>query len=105
MNIIKKVHIVGFNDDKKIYIGSDHAGFKLKEKIKAYLQKLDYKIEDKGALSQDPSDDYPDLIIPVAEAVSKTDNSNLFTLGYSNISSNTNPNLYVKPILTGDVGL
>jgi ribose 5-phosphate isomerase B len=53
----------------KIYIGSDHAGFILKEKIKEYLSGLKYEVIDKGAFELDPNDDYPDFIIPTAEAV------------------------------------
>ncbi len=57
----------------KIYIGSDHAGYELKEKLKIYLEKLGHQIEDKGAFTLEPTDDYPDFIIPVAKAVA-TDN-------------------------------
>ncbi|MDQ5971800.1 MAG: ribose 5-phosphate isomerase [Patescibacteria group bacterium] len=53
----------------KIYIGTDHAGFELKEKLKVYLSGLSYEVVDKGPFSYDKDDDYPDLIRPVAEAV------------------------------------
>ena len=55
----------------KIYIGADHAGYGLKEKLKVYLSGLGlgYEVVDKGAFSLDPDDDYPDFIKPVAEAV------------------------------------
>ena len=53
----------------KIYIGTDHAGFELKNKIKAYLGELGYLAVDKGALAYDANDDYPDFVRPVAEAV------------------------------------
>ena len=53
----------------KIYIGSDHAGFILKEKIKEYLGSLNYEVIDKGAFELNPTDDYPDFIIPTSEAV------------------------------------
>jgi|SRR3989344_3693141 len=52
-----------------IYIGSDHAGFQLKEKLISFLKDLGYEVEDKGAFSYDPQDDYPDFVIPVARAV------------------------------------
>ncbi len=69
----------------KIYIGSDHAGFEIKEKLKAYLGELGlgYKVEDKGAFSYDTDDDYPDFIRPVAEAVAKDLNSRGIILGGS----------------------
>ena len=54
-----------------IYIGSDHAGYELKEKLKVFLRDLGYEVIDKGAFSLEPKDDYPDFIVPVAEAVSK----------------------------------
>jgi ribose 5-phosphate isomerase B len=53
----------------KIYIGSDHAGFELKGKLIPFLQELGYEVEDKGAFTYDAQDDYPDFIIPVAQAV------------------------------------
>ena len=53
----------------KIYIGTDHAGYELKEKLKIYLSELGYEVVDKGAFKYDTNDDYPDFIKPVAEAV------------------------------------
>ncbi|MBI4010547.1 MAG: RpiB/LacA/LacB family sugar-phosphate isomerase [Candidatus Aenigmarchaeota archaeon] len=61
----------------KIIIGSDHAGFELKGKIKEYLDGLNFEYEDLGANSLDPSDDYPDFIIPVAKKVAKNPKENL----------------------------
>jgi ribose 5-phosphate isomerase B len=55
----------------KIYIGSDHAGFELKEKLKPFLNELGHEYEDKGALTYDAGDDYPDFVRPVAEAVAR----------------------------------
>ena len=40
----------------KIYIGADHRGYKLKEKLKKWLEK-NYKVEDLGAKELDPKDD------------------------------------------------
>ena len=67
----------------KIYIGSDHAGYELKEKLKVFLGGLSYKVEDKGSFAYDPADDYPDFITPVAEAVSKEEGSFGIVLGAS----------------------
>lgn len=66
-----------------IYIGSDHAGFELKEKLKEYLVSLKYEVGDKGAFKLDNEDDYPDFIIPTAEAVSKNKGSFGIVLGGS----------------------
>ncbi len=55
----------------KVFIGSDHVGFELKEKLIVYLQELGYDVEDKGAFDYDKADDYPDFILPVARAVAE----------------------------------
>lgn len=43
----------------KIYIASDHAGFKLKNELFGYLARNGYDVEDVGAQTLDPNDDYP----------------------------------------------
>ena len=53
-----------------IAIGSDHAGYELKEFLKGELQKLGIPYEDLGAVTIDPDDDYPDFIAAVARKVS-----------------------------------
>ncbi len=53
-----------------IVFGTDHAGYVLKEILKDYLLSLNYPIEDKGTFSA-VSVDYPDYVIPAAEAVAK----------------------------------
>lgn len=53
----------------RIAIGGDHAGFTLKETIKADLQKLGHLLIDVGALSYNGEDDYPDFAAAVAGAV------------------------------------
>jgi len=53
-----------------VYVGADHAGFDLKQKLVAELKKLGYEPIDVGPKQLDPSDDYPDYAKPVAEAVS-----------------------------------
>jgi ribose 5-phosphate isomerase B len=66
-----------------IYIGSDHAGYELKEKLKIFLKELGHQVSDKGAYKLDNQDDYPDFIVPVAEAVSHDENSFGIILGGS----------------------
>jgi ribose 5-phosphate isomerase B len=66
-----------------IYIGSDHAGYELKEKLKTFLKELGYEVTDKGAFSLDKDDDYPDFIIPVAMAVASDVDSLGIVLGGS----------------------
>ncbi|MCX6287887.1 MAG: ribose 5-phosphate isomerase B [Bacteroidetes bacterium] len=57
---------------KKIAIGSDHAGYKLKEYLKEYLQKQKFIIKDFGTFSEERMD-YPDPIHPLADAVNKNE--------------------------------
>jgi ribose 5-phosphate isomerase B len=56
--------------DNKITIalGSDHAGFNLKQIVKQYLQKNNYIFQDFGTFSDDPAD-YPDFAHKVAGIV------------------------------------
>ena len=53
---------------KEIAIGSDHAGFDLKETVKNYLLKINVKVKDFGPNS-DARADYPDYAHPVATYV------------------------------------
>ena len=53
---------------KKVYISSDHAGFKLKEIIKLYLKKKNYKFIDLGP-SDESRVDYPDYAHKLAKKV------------------------------------
>ncbi len=55
---------------EKIFVGADHAGFDLKQKLVAELKRLGYEPVDVGPKTLDPSDDFPDYGKPVAEAVS-----------------------------------
>lgn len=55
----------------KIYLGTDHAGFELKEEIKEFLEENSYEVEDCGATSLDPNDDYPDFIATAVNEVAK----------------------------------
>lgn len=55
----------------KIYLGSDHAGFKLKSKIEDFLRSNGYDVIDCGANTYNEEDDYPDYIKLAAEEVSE----------------------------------
>ena len=55
----------------KLYIASDHGGFKLKEKIKDHLNKQGVEYEDLGTHGGDDEDDYPDYAFEVGGKVSK----------------------------------
>jgi len=56
---------------KIIFLASDHAGFKLKEKIKNHLEKKGFQIHDEGTFSTKPVD-YSDFIIPAVRKAIKS---------------------------------
>ena len=66
----------------KIAIGSDHAGFEYKERIKALLVSLGHTVQDFGTDSEEPVD-YPLFIRPVAEAVARGEFERGIVLGGS----------------------
>jgi ribose 5-phosphate isomerase B len=53
-----------------IGIATDHGGFELKEQIMIKLKDSGFEIEDYGAYSLSPGDDYPDFVIPLAQDIS-----------------------------------
>ncbi|HEV2842119.1 MAG TPA: ribose 5-phosphate isomerase B [Chthoniobacterales bacterium] len=54
----------------KISLGTDHAGYHHKEKVKALLEQLGHDVKDFGTFSEEPVD-YPVFVRPAAEAVAK----------------------------------
>ena len=60
---------------KKVRLSGDHAGFKLKEKIKKYFNKKNIFYKDFGPLVYKKTDDYPDYVIPMAQKVAKDKDS------------------------------
>lgn len=55
----------------KIALGCDHGGFPLKASTADLLRALGHEVIDKGAMVDDPQDDYPDFAEAVARAVQK----------------------------------
>ena len=66
----------------KIAIGSDHAGFKYKERIKEFLGDLGHTVVDLGTNSEEPVD-YPLFIRPVALMVARGEAERGIVLGGS----------------------
>ena len=66
----------------KIAIGSDHAGFNYKERIRSLLQELGHEVRDFGTYSE-ASVDYPTFIRPTAEAVARGEFERGIVLGGS----------------------
>jgi ribose 5-phosphate isomerase B len=55
----------------RIGIAADHGGFTMKERLATALREAGHEVTDFGARLLDPADDYPDFVIPLAEAVAK----------------------------------
>ncbi len=68
---------------KKIYLASDHAGFRMKAALLAHLPTLGYSVEDLGAHELNGDDDYPDFIMPLAKRVAADPESCGIILGGS----------------------
>jgi ribose 5-phosphate isomerase B len=68
----------------RIFFAADHAGFKLKERLKKCAAALGYEPIDAGAFALDANDDYPDFIVPAVRAAVAT-NSKAVVMGGSGI--------------------
>ncbi len=55
----------------RIGIATDHGGFSLKEEMVTQLRAAGHEVVDFGALSLSPDDDYPDVVVPLAQAVAE----------------------------------
>ena len=66
-----------------IFIASDHAGFALKNALIEHLRTLGYDVEDMGAHTLDPKDDYPDFVTPLARRVADELNARGIIIGGS----------------------
>jgi ribose 5-phosphate isomerase B len=53
----------------RLGIASDHGGFELKQDLAEHLRTAGHQTVDFGAYTLDRDDDYPDFVIPLAEAV------------------------------------
>ena len=62
---------------RSVCLGTDHAGYALKENIKRFLTELGYEVRDFGAHTHVPDDDYPDFVIPAAEEVAASGGKSL----------------------------
>ncbi|WP_046469548.1 ribose-5-phosphate isomerase [Allosalinactinospora lopnorensis] len=53
----------------RVYLGSDHAGFELKEHLVSWLKERGYEVVDAGPAVYDAEDDYPPFVLRAAEGV------------------------------------
>ena len=67
----------------KVAIGSDHAGYALKERLKRELETLGHQAVDVGTHAAEPPVDYPDICFPVAERVARGEVERGIVLGGS----------------------
>lgn len=81
----------------KVFLATDHAGYKLKEEVKNFLIDLGYDVMDCGAYTYDPEDDYPDFISLAAKGVSEDLSAKAIIFGGSGqaeaIAANKYPNV------------
>jgi len=66
----------------KVALGTDHAGFRYKEKVKELLTSLGHEVKDFGTFSEEPVD-YPLFIRPAAEAVARGESARGIVFGGS----------------------
>lgn len=59
----------------KIFLGTDHAGFELKEHVKIFLKEKGYDVVDCGTFEYNKQDDYPDFISKAAREVAENQES------------------------------
>lgn len=57
----------------KLAISADHAGFALKEDVRAFLAQAGHEVVDLGAFALEPEDDYPDFAERVGLAIKHGD--------------------------------
>src|SRR6185369_10167111 len=92
-----------------IFLGSDHAGFELKEKIQQFLLSKNYVVTDCGPEVYDPMDDYPDFISQVAENVARSRENRGIILGLSGqgeaMVANRFPNVRAAVYYGGPTGI
>jgi ribose 5-phosphate isomerase B len=53
----------------RVALGTDHAGFELKERFRLELIALGHEVVDHGTFAAEPAVDYPDFCLPAAEQV------------------------------------
>jgi ribose 5-phosphate isomerase B len=55
----------------RVFLGTDHAGFELKQDLVQRIVSAGYELQDFGAMELDPEDDYPPYCLQVAAAVAR----------------------------------
>ncbi len=71
-----------------IIIGSDHAGYSLKEEIKNYLQEINEDIVDVGAYSVDAEDNFSEFVVKMVKAYNMNKTSKIIAICGSGVGMN-----------------
>ncbi len=82
-----------------VYIGSDHAGFKMKQLISAHLKRHGIEVHDEGASALVPNDDYPDYALRVCTQVLRHRAKGILVCGSGqgmDIAANKVPGIYAS---------
>lgn len=75
-----------------VIIGADHAGFKLKEKVKKYLQKENFDIVDVGAFKLDDGDDFSYYVNLIAKIYKQNSSCKIISFCGSGVGMNVGLN-------------
>ncbi|RCV53835.1 ribose-5-phosphate isomerase [Marinitenerispora sediminis] len=67
----------------RVYLGSDHAGFELKEHLVSWLKERGHDVVDAGPAHYDPADDYPPFVMRAAEGVARDEGALGIVIGGS----------------------
>lgn len=72
------MHKLGYKNHKpKVYVGTDHAGFDLKQELIPFIKDLGYEVVDCGAYIYEKEDDYTEPVSLVARAVALNPHHNI----------------------------
>lgn len=67
----------------RVYLGSDHRGYVLKEQLQDWLVAQGYQVEDRGSHAYVQDDDYPDVAAAVASSLELPDDRGILLCGSS----------------------
>lgn len=78
----------------QVVIGADHGGFGIKEQVKEWLTRQGYQVDDAGAFTLNPSDDYPEIALAVAKKVVKN-----ALVSQANVTTHLNSTSHTQPTI------
>ena len=87
----------------KIFLGADHRGFNLKEKLKLWLRGEGFAVVDVGNTRYDPEDDFPDYALVVAEKVARENAMGVLLCGSGGMAMAANKVKGIRAVEVFDV--